>query len=151
MAAAVADFRPATRADHKLERGAGLTLELEPTPDVLGQIARLVHGTDRTGDQSYAPVAPAPVLVGFAAETGSLDRAADKLRRKGVDLLVANDVASPARASGPTPTGSASWPPTGRATTCRCSPSARSPTPSSTGWPRALDARDAAAQTGALT
>jgi phosphopantothenoylcysteine decarboxylase/phosphopantothenate--cysteine ligase len=31
--------------------------------------------------------------VGFAAETGSLDRAADKLRRKGVDLLVANDVA----------------------------------------------------------
>ena len=36
---------------------------------------------------------PAPVLVGFAAETGSLDRAADKLRRKGVDLLVANDVA----------------------------------------------------------
>ena len=34
-----------------------------------------------------------PVLVGFAAETGSLDRAADKLRRKGVDLLVANDVA----------------------------------------------------------
>jgi phosphopantothenoylcysteine decarboxylase/phosphopantothenate--cysteine ligase len=33
------------------------------------------------------------VLVGFAAETGSLDGAADKLRRKGVDLLVANDVA----------------------------------------------------------
>jgi len=33
-----------------------------------------------------------PVLVGFAAESGSLDRAADKLRRKGVDLLVANDV-----------------------------------------------------------
>jgi phosphopantothenoylcysteine decarboxylase / phosphopantothenate---cysteine ligase len=35
------------------------------------------------------------VLVGFAAETGSLDRAADKLRRKGVDLLVANDVSEP--------------------------------------------------------
>jgi len=34
-----------------------------------------------------------PILVGFAAETGSLDRAADKLVRKGVDLLVANDVA----------------------------------------------------------
>jgi phosphopantothenoylcysteine decarboxylase/phosphopantothenate--cysteine ligase len=32
------------------------------------------------------------VLVGFAAETGSLDRAPDKLRRKGIDLLVANDV-----------------------------------------------------------
>ena len=41
------------------------------------------------------PVTPRPVLVGFAAETGSLDRAADKLRRKGVDLLVANDVAEP--------------------------------------------------------
>jgi phosphopantothenoylcysteine decarboxylase/phosphopantothenate--cysteine ligase len=34
-----------------------------------------------------------PVLVGFAAETGSLDRAVEKLRNKGVDLLVANDVA----------------------------------------------------------
>ena len=38
---------------------------------------------------------PRPILVGFAAETGSLERAADKLRRKGVDLLVANDVAEP--------------------------------------------------------
>ena len=36
-----------------------------------------------------------PVLVGFAAETGSLDRAAEKLRRKRVDFLVANDVAEP--------------------------------------------------------
>jgi phosphopantothenoylcysteine decarboxylase/phosphopantothenate--cysteine ligase len=95
MAAAVADFRPAASADHKLERGAGLTLELEPTPDVLAQIARLVRGTDKTGEVTYRPVVPAPVLVGFAAETGSLDRAADKLRRKGVDLLVANDVAEP--------------------------------------------------------
>jgi phosphopantothenoylcysteine decarboxylase/phosphopantothenate--cysteine ligase len=95
MTAAVADFRPAGRADHKLERGAGLTLQLEPTPDVLAQIARIVRGTDRTGDVSYEPAVPAPVLVGFAAETGSLDRAADKLARKGVDLLVANDVAEP--------------------------------------------------------
>ena len=95
MAAAVADFRPVASADHKLERGGSLTLELEPTPDVLAQIARLVRGTDKTGEESYAPVVPAPVLVGFAAETGSLDRAADKLRRKGVDLLVANDVAEP--------------------------------------------------------
>ena len=95
MAAAVADFRPTTTADHKLERGAGLTLQLEPTPDVLAQVARLVRGADRTGEVSYQPVAPAPVLVGFAAETGSLERAADKLRRKGVDLLVANDVAEP--------------------------------------------------------
>jgi phosphopantothenoylcysteine decarboxylase/phosphopantothenate--cysteine ligase len=35
------------------------------------------------------------VIVGFAAETGSLERAPDKLRRKGADLLVANDVSEP--------------------------------------------------------
>ncbi len=82
MAAAVADFRPARAGATKLERGEGLTLELEPTTDILAEIAA------RVADQ-----APRPVLVGFAAETGSLDRAADKLQRKGVDLLVANDVA----------------------------------------------------------
>ncbi len=85
MTAAVADFRPVTTVERKLERGTNLRLELEPTPDILAEIARLVHD---------APC-PQPVLVGFAAETGSLDRAADKLRRKGVDLLVANDVAEP--------------------------------------------------------
>ncbi|MEO5885396.1 MAG: bifunctional phosphopantothenoylcysteine decarboxylase/phosphopantothenate--cysteine ligase CoaBC [Candidatus Limnocylindrales bacterium] len=82
MAAAVADFRPTTATDRKLERGASLTLELEPTTDVLAELARNVGS-------------PRPVLVGFAAETGSLDRAADKLRRKGVDFLVANDVSEP--------------------------------------------------------
>jgi phosphopantothenoylcysteine decarboxylase/phosphopantothenate--cysteine ligase len=95
MAAAVADFRPAEIAGTKLERGPGLTLALEPTPDILAQIARIVRGTDRQGEVTYEPVTPPPVLVGFAAETGSLDRAADKLRRKGVDLLVANDVTEP--------------------------------------------------------
>jgi phosphopantothenoylcysteine decarboxylase/phosphopantothenate--cysteine ligase len=93
MAAAVADFRPATTADTKLERGAGLTLQLEPTPDVLAQIARIVRGTDSNGAATARAVSPRPFLVGFAAETGSLDRAQDKLQRKGVDLLVANDVA----------------------------------------------------------
>lgn len=81
MAAAVADFRPARSADSKLERGSPLSLVLEPTPDVLAGIAERVRGRQS-----------APVLVGFAAETGSLERAPDKLRRKGVDLLVANDV-----------------------------------------------------------
>ena len=95
MAAAVSDFRPVTAAETKIERGAGMTLELEPTPDILGQVARIAHGTDRDGATTYEPMRPQPVLVGFAAETGSLDRAADKLRRKGVDLLVANDVAEP--------------------------------------------------------
>ncbi len=84
MAAAVADFRPIRPIDHKLERAAGLTLELEPTPDLLAGVAGAVR--ERS---------PRPVLVGFAAETGSLDRASDKLTRKGVDLLVANDVSEP--------------------------------------------------------
>jgi phosphopantothenoylcysteine decarboxylase/phosphopantothenate--cysteine ligase len=95
MAAAVSDFRPATALDTKIERGAAMTLELEPTPDILGQISRIANGTDREGARTYEPMQPRPFLVGFAAETGSLDRAADKLRRKGVDLLVANDVAEP--------------------------------------------------------
>jgi phosphopantothenoylcysteine decarboxylase/phosphopantothenate--cysteine ligase len=93
MAAAVSDFRPATTSEVKIERGASLTLELEPTPDILGQIGRIARGTDRDGEPTYEPLEPRPFLVGFAAETGSLERAPEKLRRKGVDLLVANDVA----------------------------------------------------------
>ncbi len=81
MAAAVADFRPARPVEGKLRRKEGPpTLELEPTPDVLGGIAGM---DDR------------PFLVGFAAEVGSLDEAVAKARRKGVDLLVANDVSAP--------------------------------------------------------
>jgi phosphopantothenoylcysteine decarboxylase/phosphopantothenate--cysteine ligase len=92
MAAAVADFRPFATADRKLERGGSLTLELEPTPDLLAEFGRIVRGEDSDGALTRRPLDPRPVLVGFAAETGNLDRAADKLRRKGVDLLVANDV-----------------------------------------------------------
>ena len=84
MAAAVADFRPRRTAATKLTRGDGLTLELEPTEDILAEVG--VRARD---------LAPRPVIVGFAAETGSLERAPDKLRRKGADLLVANDVAEP--------------------------------------------------------
>jgi phosphopantothenoylcysteine decarboxylase/phosphopantothenate--cysteine ligase len=94
MAAAVADFRPVRPAETKLERG-GLTLELEPTPDLLAEIGRIARGLDSEGAQTREPLQPPPVIVGFAAETGSLDRAADKLRRKGADLLVANDVSEP--------------------------------------------------------
>jgi len=93
MAAAVADFRPTRPSDRKLERGGELTLGLEPTPDLLAEVARIAHGLDSAGDPTREPLQPRPVIVGFAAETGSLDRAADKLRRKGADLLVANDVA----------------------------------------------------------
>jgi phosphopantothenoylcysteine decarboxylase / phosphopantothenate---cysteine ligase len=95
MAAAVADFRPTRPAATKLARGDGLSLELEPTSDLLAEAARIAGGLDPTGASTRAALAPRPVLVGFAAETGSLGRAADKLRRKGVDLLVANDVAEP--------------------------------------------------------
>jgi phosphopantothenoylcysteine decarboxylase/phosphopantothenate--cysteine ligase len=95
MAAAVADFRPAEAASGKLERGSGLTLRLEPTPDLLAEVGRIVRGTDSEGAPTRAPLEPRPVLVGFAAETGSLDRAAEKLARKGVDVLVANDVSEP--------------------------------------------------------
>ena len=84
MAAAVADFRPRRAADTKLTRDESLTLVLEPTEDILAEVGARAKETD-----------PRPVIVGFAAETGSLDRAPDKLRRKGADLLVANDVAEP--------------------------------------------------------
>jgi phosphopantothenoylcysteine decarboxylase/phosphopantothenate--cysteine ligase len=81
MAAAVADFRPTRPAESKLHRGEGLVLELEPTPDLLAGLSVAL---------AARPVRP--VLVGFAAETGGVGRAADKLRAKGVDLIVANDV-----------------------------------------------------------
>jgi phosphopantothenoylcysteine decarboxylase/phosphopantothenate--cysteine ligase len=85
MAAAVADFAPAVRSDRKIARADGLTLELSPTPDLLAEVAA----------SAAAGPGPAPILVGFAAETGGLDRAPAKLRAKGVDLLVANDVSEP--------------------------------------------------------
>jgi phosphopantothenoylcysteine decarboxylase/phosphopantothenate--cysteine ligase len=93
MAAAVSDFAPANPANRKLPRGEGLTLALEPTPDIVAEVARIARGLDSAGATTAESVHPAPVLVAFAAETGSLDRAADKLRLKRVDLLVANDVA----------------------------------------------------------
>jgi phosphopantothenoylcysteine decarboxylase/phosphopantothenate--cysteine ligase len=94
MAAAVADFRPSAPADRKLPRTeAGLTVQLIANPDILAGLGRRVRGLDAAGTPAGPPLAPRPVLVGFAAETGSLARAAAKLARKGVDLLVANDVA----------------------------------------------------------
>ena len=90
MAAAVADFRPRRAADDEARAAAtGLTLELEPTAGH----PRRRHRPAVRGDPARA--GRGPILVGFAAETGSLERAAEKLRRKGVDLLVANDVAEP--------------------------------------------------------
>jgi phosphopantothenoylcysteine decarboxylase/phosphopantothenate--cysteine ligase len=81
MAAAVADFRPADAADSKIPRADGLaSIELAPTPDILASVV---------GRETP------PFTVGFAAETGGLERAVDKARRKGVDLMVYNDVTEP--------------------------------------------------------
>ena len=72
---------PSTRLESKIARTeAGLTLELEPTADILAEAARRAR-EESTGSQR-------PVIVGFAAETGSLERAREKADRKGVDLLV---------------------------------------------------------------
>jgi phosphopantothenoylcysteine decarboxylase/phosphopantothenate--cysteine ligase len=83
MAAAVADFRPKASADHKIKKREGVPeVVLEPTPDILAEL-----GARRR---------PGQVLVGFAAETDNLHAEADaKLRRKGIDLIVANDVSAP--------------------------------------------------------
>jgi phosphopantothenoylcysteine decarboxylase/phosphopantothenate--cysteine ligase len=78
MAAAVADFKPREIGSTKMRRTDGVPeVDLVPTPDVL----KGVHESN-----------PRPFLVGFAAETGSVDAAVDKAKAKGVDLLVANDV-----------------------------------------------------------
>jgi phosphopantothenoylcysteine decarboxylase / phosphopantothenate---cysteine ligase len=81
MAAAVADFRPGEPRDGKIDKSAegALALDLVPTEDILADLAR------RREHQ---------VLVGFAAEHGpaGLDRARAKRERKGLDLVVHNDV-----------------------------------------------------------
>jgi phosphopantothenoylcysteine decarboxylase/phosphopantothenate--cysteine ligase len=87
MAAAVADFTPARGAAaakiQKSEHGR-LTIELEPTTDILAELGR------RRGDR------PRPILVGFAAQTGEVvEPARRKLLAKRLDLVVANDVLAP--------------------------------------------------------
>jgi phosphopantothenoylcysteine decarboxylase/phosphopantothenate--cysteine ligase len=79
--AAVADWRPARRTEHKMKKdgsGQAPALELMENPDILAVVARL-------------PVGERPWCVGFAAESQDLVRhARDKLVRKGVPLIVAN-------------------------------------------------------------
>src|ERR687898_3508270 len=79
MAAAVADFRPERTAGSKIKKEDGTPdLRLVPTPDILGELSQ------EAGER---------VLVGFAAETDDVEAGGrDKLARKGVDLLVANQV-----------------------------------------------------------
>ncbi|NPV52520.1 MAG: bifunctional phosphopantothenoylcysteine decarboxylase/phosphopantothenate--cysteine ligase CoaBC [Firmicutes bacterium] len=78
-AAAVADYRPARVSEQKIKKGDGpLVLELERTPDILGELGRRKGGR---------------LLVGFAAETRDVvESARDKLARKNLDMIIANDV-----------------------------------------------------------
>jgi phosphopantothenoylcysteine decarboxylase/phosphopantothenate--cysteine ligase len=79
MSAAVADYRPRSVAEQKLRRSGPLTLELEPTPDILSEI--VLHRR------------PDMLVIGFAAETeDALASGRAKLMRKGADAIVLNDV-----------------------------------------------------------
>lgn len=83
FAAAVADYRPAAVSNQKIKKmGETLTLEFVRTPDILGSV-RSELGFEGT-------------LVGFAAETENLEtNAREKLKQKGCDLVIANDVSKP--------------------------------------------------------
>ncbi len=83
FAAAVADYQPIAIASQKIKKHAeSIALELERTPDALGSMRQPF------GFRGY--------LVGFAAETENLiANAQEKLRRKGCDLVIANDVSRP--------------------------------------------------------
>ncbi|XID95223.1 bifunctional phosphopantothenoylcysteine decarboxylase/phosphopantothenate--cysteine ligase CoaBC [Paenibacillaceae bacterium WGS1546] len=86
-AAAVADYRPLHRSEHKIKKTASdsLTLELVRNPDILQDIGEWKSGR---GD------AAKPFVVGFAAETADVEKhTLDKLQRKKCDLIVANNVA----------------------------------------------------------
>ena len=81
-AAAVADYRPEVVSEQKIKKNsANLTVELTKNPDILAELGKI-----KTGQ----------FLVGFAAETQELvANATEKLRRKNLDMLVANDVTLP--------------------------------------------------------
>jgi phosphopantothenoylcysteine decarboxylase/phosphopantothenate--cysteine ligase len=83
MTAAVADFRPVHTVDGKIKKHNGIPeITLEPTPDILASLG------------AAKPVGQ--TLVGFAAETDDvLANAQSKLKRKNLDLIVANDVSAP--------------------------------------------------------
>jgi phosphopantothenoylcysteine decarboxylase/phosphopantothenate--cysteine ligase len=82
MAAAVADYTPRQVSEHKIKKtGDNLTIELERTPDILAGLAEM-------------PL-PGLLRVGFAAETQDLEEnARQKLLKKKLDLIVANDAVS---------------------------------------------------------
>jgi phosphopantothenoylcysteine decarboxylase/phosphopantothenate--cysteine ligase len=78
-AAAVADYRPLIVSEQKLKRSGPLTVELEPTEDILAEVVRRRR--------------PGQLIVGFAAETQNrMENGRAKLLRKGADAIVVNDV-----------------------------------------------------------
>lgn len=78
-AAAVADYRPVIQAEQKLKRTGPLTIELQPTEDILAEVVQ------RRRDGM--------LVIGFAAETeNAIVHGRDKLLRKGADAIVLNDV-----------------------------------------------------------
>ena len=84
MSAAVADYTPAEKSPQKVKKSDGpVTITLNRTKDILGDLGKLPSRTQQR----------LPVLVGFAAETSDVvSYAREKLKQKGVDLVVANDV-----------------------------------------------------------
>jgi phosphopantothenoylcysteine decarboxylase/phosphopantothenate--cysteine ligase len=86
MAAAVADFRPAAPAAHKLKKTAVPEIVLEKTTDILGAVADA---------RAAAPDHRPTVVVGFAAESQNLvENARDKVVRKRLSLIAANDISA---------------------------------------------------------
>jgi phosphopantothenoylcysteine decarboxylase/phosphopantothenate--cysteine ligase len=86
MAAAVADFRPAQVAEHKLKKAAVPEIQLEKTIDVLSAVAEA-----RERSAAHRP----RVVVGFAAESQNLiENASEKVRRKRLSLIAANDISA---------------------------------------------------------
>jgi len=84
--AAVADFRPAKLAEHKIKKQgrANITIELEPTEDIIASVSQ---------SAAADPNRKLRVVAGFAAESQTLlDYAEKKLREKNLDLIVANDI-----------------------------------------------------------
>jgi phosphopantothenoylcysteine decarboxylase/phosphopantothenate--cysteine ligase len=81
-AAAVADYRPRVLAEQKMKRSGPITIEFEPTADILREVV--------------VSKRPGTLVIGFAAETENLiEHGRDKLLRKGADAIVLNDVSRP--------------------------------------------------------
>lgn len=81
-AAAVSDYRPKITAPDKIKRKGAISLDLQPTTDIVAEVAR-------TGQNGL-------IVIGFAAETADvLENARRKLQRKSLHAIVVNDVSRP--------------------------------------------------------